>query len=199
MEITKALNLSNSCGGGCKQLKLENLSLTGRLCYLFMCMEKYFLACYPERNWEIVAKKMWQWTSVYWNEGCDRYSVVVPEYLFEFSDYEKTNTLVFDGMLSKKEYLELINLFTGLTMGNSEDVINKVLILPIEFNNECECTDFEDANIPTLIICNKMHHFLSVHNIPFPSISDVQNMTVDQRNGWGDFTDSEYLSIIIKP
>ena len=78
---------------------------------LFMCMEKYLITCYPERNWEIVAKKCWQWTSVYWNEGRDRYSIVVPEYLFEFPNYEKTNTLAFDGMLSKKEYLELTNLF----------------------------------------------------------------------------------------
>lgn len=179
-------------------MKLDNLSLTGRLCYLFMCIEKYLTICYPERNWEIVAKNIWQWTNVYWNEGCDRYSVVVPEYLFEFSDYEKTNTLVFDGMLSKGEYLELTNLFAGLTTGNSEDEINQVLILPIEFNNECECTNFEDANAPTLMILYKMHDFLSMHNIRFPSISNVQNMTVDQRNGWGNFIDSEYLSIIIK-
>lgn len=108
-------------------MKLDNLSLTGRLCYLFMC---------------IVAKKCWQWTSVYWNEGRDRYSIVVPEYLFEFPNYEKTNTLAFDGMLSKKEYLELTNLFAGLTTGNSEDELNQVLSLPIEFNNVCECTSF---------------------------------------------------------
>ena len=180
-------------------MKLDNLSLTGRLCYLFMCMEKYLITCYPERNWEIVAKKCWQWTSIYWNEGCDRYSIVVPEYLFEFPNYEKTNTLAFDGMLSKKEYLELTNLFTGLTTGNSEDELNQVLSLPIEFNNVCECTSFREANTPTLMILYKMQHFLSLHHISFPSISNVQNMTVDQKNGWGNFIDSEYLSIIIKP
>ena len=179
-------------------MKLDNLSLTGRLCYLFMCIERYLTVCYPERNWEIVAKKCWQWTNVYWNEGCDRYSVVVPEYLFEFNDYEKNNTLVFDGMLSQDEYLELVNLFTGLTTGNANDEINQVLLLPIEFNNECECADFKDANTPTLMILYKMQHFLSLHNISFPSVINVQNMTVDQKNGWGDFIDSEYLSIIIK-
>lgn len=179
-------------------MKLDNLSLTGRLCYLFMCIEKYLAICYPERNWKIAAKKFWQWTNVYWNEGCERYSVVVPEYLFEFSDYEKSNALVFDGMLSEEEYLELTNLFAGLTTGNSEDEINQVLILPIEFNNECECANFEDANTPTLMILYKMHHFLSMHHIPFPSISNVQNMTIDQRDGWGNFINSEYLSIILK-
>lgn len=42
-----------------------------------------------------------------------------PVYLFEFDDYEKTNMLVFDGELSKEDYLELTNLFTGLTTGMS--------------------------------------------------------------------------------
>lgn len=179
-------------------MKLKDLSMTGRLCYLFMCIEKYLTTCYPERNWEPIAKKMWRWTSVYWDEGSDIYSVVVPGYLFEYSDYEKTNKLVFDEMLPREEYFELINLFAGLTSGESEDEINQVLLLPVQFNYECECTDFKNADIPTLQILDKMQHFLSIHNIPAPPISSVQNMTADQRNGWGDFVDSEYLSIIIK-
>ena len=177
--------------------ELKTLSLTGRLCYLFMCIEKYLTLCYPEREWILVAKRCWQWTNVYWNEGCDIYSAVVPEYLFEFDDYEKTNTLAFDGKLSQKDYLELTNLFAGLTTGNPEDEINQVLKLPIEFNNECECTDFNNADIPTLKILYKMLHFLSLHNISFPFVNDIQNMTVDQKNGWGNFIDSEYLSVII--
>lgn len=162
-----------------------------------MCIEKYLTQCYPERKWGLVAKRCWQWTNVYWNEGRDIYSAVVPEYLFEFDDYEKANTLAFDEKLSRKDYLELTNLFAGLTAGNPEDEINQVLMLPIEFNNECECTNFDNANIPTLKILDKMLHFLSLHNISFPSVNSVQNMTVDQKNGWGNFIDSEYLSIIL--
>lgn len=113
--------------------ELKTLSLTGRLCYLFMCIEKYLTLCYPEREWGVVAK--------------------------------------------------------------SE--INQVLMLPIEFNNVCECTNFDNADIPTLKILYKIQHFLSLHNISFPSVNSVQNMTVDQENGWGNFIDSEYLSIII--
>ena len=179
------------------ELELERLSLAGRLCYLFMCIEKYLTTCYPERDWALVAKKCWQWTNVYWNEGCDIYSAVVPEFLLEFDNYEKTNMLSFEGRLSEKDYLELTKLFAGLTTGNAEDEINQVLMLPIEFNNECECTDFEYADKPTLEILNRMLHFLSLHHISFPSVCSVQDMTVNQRNGWGNFIDSEYLSIII--
>lgn len=179
--------------------ELENLSLTGRLCYLFMCIERYLTTCYPERDWTPAAKRCWQWTNVFWDEGSDIYSTIVPEYLFEFDNYNETNMRSFDGMLSEKDYLELTNLFAGLTTGNPEDEINQVLKLPIEFNNECECTNFDAANIPTLKIIYKMQYFLSLHNISFPDISSIQNMTVKQQNGWGNFIDSNYLSIIIKP
>ncbi len=179
--------------------ELKNLSLTGRLCYLFMCIEKYLTQCYPERDWSLVAKRCWQWTNVYWDEGRDIYSVVVPEFLLEFDDYEKTNTRAFDGELSPEDYLQLTNLFAGLTTGNSEDEINQVLKLPIEFNDACEGSEFYSADIPTLKILYKMQHFLSLHNISFPSVNSVQNMTVDQENGWGDFIDGEYLSIILQP
>lgn len=133
--------------------ELKNLSLMGRLCYLFMCIEKYLTQCYPERDWSIVAKRCWQ----------------------------------------------LTNLFVGLTTGNSEDEINQVLKLPMEFNNACEDSEFYSADIPTLKILYKMKHFLSLHNISFPSLDSVQNMTVDQENGWGNFIDSEYLSVILQP
>ena len=29
----------------------KNLSLTGKLCYLFMCIEKYLVTCYPDKDW----------------------------------------------------------------------------------------------------------------------------------------------------
>ncbi|MDE6318273.1 MAG: hypothetical protein K2M22_00880, partial [Lachnospiraceae bacterium] len=57
--------------------ELKNISLTGRLCYLFMCIEKYLVSVYPDRDWMPVAKKCWQWTSVFWNEGCDEYDKIV--------------------------------------------------------------------------------------------------------------------------
>lgn len=101
--------------------------------------------------------------------------------------------------LSLEDYLQLTNLFAGLTTGNSEDEINQVLKLPIEFNDACEGSGFYSADIPTLKILYKMKHFLSLHNISFPSLDSVQNMTVDQENGWGNFIDSEYLSVILQP
>lgn len=178
------------------QKELKQLSLTGRLCYLFMCLEKYLTACYPDRDWTPVAKRCWQWTNVYWDEGCDIYSLVVPQYLFEFDNYKETNLRVFDGNITENDYLVLKNLYAGITMGNSEDEINQLLMLPIDFNNTCECTDFKDANEPTLMILYKAEQFLLSHNITVPPICKIKNMTVEKKNGWGDFFDSKYLSIM---
>ena len=48
--------------------ELKNISLTGRLCYLFMCIEKFLVSCYPDRDWTPAAKKCWQWRV----SGCQR-------------------------------------------------------------------------------------------------------------------------------
>lgn len=172
--------------------------MTGRLCYLFMCIEQYLVTCYPDRDWTPVAKRCWQWTKGYWNEGWDNYAPVVPEFLFEYDGYEEVNRLSFDGMLSEEDYWELIHLFSGLEVNHAENELNQVLMLPIEFGNECECTDFEQASRSTMAIFFKMQHILARHGISLPDISRVWHMRPDQKNGWGEFTDSEYLSVILK-
>ena len=93
----------------------KKLSLTGRFCYLFMCVETYLVTRFPERDWTPVAKRCWQWTEDYWDKGWDIYSAVIPEFLFEFEGYEKTNTGNYNGTLSEKDYQELTALFAGLT------------------------------------------------------------------------------------
>ena len=43
--------------------------------------------------------------------------------------------------------------------------IDEVLMLPIDFINECECTDFRCADEPTLAIMEKAQDILKKHNI----------------------------------
>lgn len=178
-------------------MDFKSISLTGRLCYLFMCIERYLISCYPERDWTPVAQRCWQWTNRYWNDGRDIYDQIVPEFLLEFDNYEETNNREFDGMLSYEDYITLTGLFNGITDGNPEDEINCVLWLPVDFNNECECTDFAYSNEPTLKIIDEMLEILRLRGISPPSIDNVANMTVEQKNGWGDFIDSSYLSVIL--
>ncbi len=180
-----------------KTTQFRNISLAGRLCYLFMCIEKYLVSCYPDRDWTCVAKKCWQWTNQYWNDGCDIYSHVVPEFLLEFAGYRETNEREFDGGLLEEDYLTLINLYKGITDGCGEAEIDEVLMLPIDFNNACEGTGFACADRPTLIILEQIQTILDAHNIEWPCIDKISDLTIDSKSGWGDFMDSEYLSIIL--
>ena len=176
----------------------KNISLTGRLCYLFMCIESYLSSCYPDRDWTLVAEKMWQWTSGYCNEGCDVYTQIIPDYLFEFDTYIETNEREFDGELSEEDYYTFVNLYEGITDGNSQDEINKLLMLPVDFNNECECTDFSYADTPTLNIISKAQSILYENGIEIPSKEKIEKFSVDEKGGWGDFFDSRYLSVLLK-
>lgn len=71
--------------------EFREISLTGRLCCLFMCIENYLIHGYPDRDWTPVAKRCWQWTNGWWNEGCDVYAQAVPEYLFQFDNYQESS------------------------------------------------------------------------------------------------------------
>ena len=174
----------------------KKLSLTGRFCYLFMCVETYLVTRFPERDWTPVAKRCWQWTEDYWDKGWDIYSAVVPEFLFEFEGYEKTNAGNYNGTLSEKDYQELTTLFAGLTTGNAKDEINQLLMLPIEFCNTCDGASLDYAFQETISVFRDMQQLLSKHDIPLPDMSKIKHMSA--WDGWGSFVDSKYLSIILK-
>lgn len=177
--------------------EFKNITLTGRLCYLFMCIEKYLVTCYPDKDWTCVAKKCWQWTNKYWNEGENIYAHVVPEFLLEFDNYRETNEREFDGELLKEDYLELVSLYKGITDGSGDAEIDEVLMLPVDFNNECEGTDFRYADESTLAILERAQDILKKHNIELPDIEKIINFKMDHRGGWGELVESEHLSIVL--
>ena len=176
----------------------KSISMTGRLCYLFMCIEKYLVSVYPERDWTIVAERLWQWTERYWNEAQEESDQVIPEYLMEFSTYEKTNKRCFDGELSRDLYNKLMELYNGITNGNSEDEINQVLFTTVEWGTVCEGAGFAEADSPTIGYLEWMESILQNHSIELPDRELVVNMTKDQKDGWGDFCNCRHLSIILK-
>ena len=189
---------------GNKELTMEttkeffnNISITGRLCYLFMCIEKYLTTLYPDRDWTPVSERLWAWTDNYWNEAQDNTDQIIPEYLFEFSTYERTNNRCFEGKLSKELYDTMLKLYDGITKGNSEDEINQVLFTTVEWGTVCEGSSFKGANAPTLNYLEWMESVLQKHSIELPDIEKVSSMTRDQKDGWGEFCDCKYLSIVL--
>lgn len=177
-------------------MKFKNISITGRLCYLFLCIEQYLIFCYPDRDWTIVSQKCWQWTNTYWNKACDEYCKIIPYYLLEFDTYEETNEKEFDGTLSQEEYHILRKLYDNIASGNKKEEINEMLLLPVLFNNACEGVCFAEADTSTTAILVKAESILVRHAIPFPDIEKITFLTVKQKGGWGDFIESEFLSIL---
>ena len=175
----------------------NNISMTGRLCYLFMCIEKYLTTLYPDRDWTPVSERLWSWTDHYWNEAQDNTDQIIPEYLFEFSTYERTNKRCFEGELSKEHYDTMLKLYDGITKGNSEDEINQVLFTTVEWGTVCEGSSFKGANAPTLNYLEWMESVLQKHSIEVPDREKVSSMTRDQKDGWGEFCDCKYLSIVL--
>jgi len=71
-----------------KDTRFENISMTGRLCYVFMCIERYLLTLYPDKDWTVVARKMWQWPKDTWSDGWWEYGDVVPGYILKYKNFE---------------------------------------------------------------------------------------------------------------
>lgn len=186
--------------------QLKRLTGTGRFCYLFLCIETYLINCYPEKDWTLVSKRMWQWTSDYWAYGWETYWVVVPECLLEYDSYEKA-AQDYDRRFAKtdfseEEYGALLHLFDGVSHGAAEDEINKVLLLPIDFCNDCG----EDPSCwmtPYLYeYFDKLKQILDAHHIPMPHVAEVEKLPICTKRTRGtrqSFGDTSSLSIILHP
>ncbi len=183
-----------------------NITMTGRLCYIFMCMEKYLVTLYPERDWTPVAKRMWQWTENWWDEAWYIYSIAVPEFIMEFDTYEETKEREYEGNLEKDDYEEMTALFRGITDGKGNDELCEVLMFPIDFGCICEGTCISGAEPYVAELIEEIETILKKHNISLPDKSVLQHFVYERGKpvawgekapGWGEFENTEYLSIIL--
>lgn len=184
----------------------HNITMTGRLCYIFMCIERYLTTLYPERDWTPVSKRMWQWTTHWWNESWDIYSQAVPEFILEFDTYEETNERSYEGNLDKDDYDEITALFRGITDGKGTDELCQVLMIPSDFGSICEGSCVEDAEPLVTELIEDIESILKKHNIPFPDRASLSHFEYERGKpvgreekepGWGDFENTEFLSIIL--
>ena len=65
---------------------LKTVSMNGRMAYSIMCVEKYLISIYPERDWNALARKMWDVTNMPWDDWSERFIEIIPQYLFEFDN-----------------------------------------------------------------------------------------------------------------
>ena len=79
----------------------SNINMCGRVCYLIMCIEKYLVTLWPERDWTVVSEHLWSWVSLEdWSVARELSDMVVPAFILEKPDYEQTNA-EYDGNYRK--------------------------------------------------------------------------------------------------
>lgn len=179
-----------------KYNKLLNVSMNGRMAYVIMCVERFLINKYPERDWTIVSKKMWKATSTNWADWAEMFSSVIPNVLLQYSEYNSDN---FSGSLSKDDFIKLKELYFGITKGiedDPDDELNYMLNKPFDMAMIYEGTVIGDGK-ESFSIIKKTEEILSRNGIELPDYTKVLFSSSNELNGWGNDFDGEFLSVIL--
>lgn len=181
-----------------KKYDFSNINMCGRVCYLIMCIEKYLVTLWPERDWSIVLEHLWPWVSSEdWSDARELSDMVIPEFILEKPDYEKTNA-VYDGKLPKELYDKLQEIYSGITAGAPDDEINIVIGSLGDFGNCCENTSFNGADQPVTELLEQIIGILEQHSIVPPDMKVLSDKSSNEHGGWGYPFDGKEYSIIMK-
>ena len=181
-----------------KRFIFSNINMHGRVCYLIMCIEKYLVNLWPEKDWSVVSEHLWSWVSLEdWSVARELSDMVVPAFILEKPDYEQTNA-EYDGKLPKDLYDKLLDLFAGITSGDPDDEINTVIGSLGEFGNCCEGTSFSGADQAVTELLDQIIGILEQHSIALPDIEFLSDKSLNGHDGWGDPFDGKAYSIIMK-
>ena len=176
--------------------RFDNVSMNGRMAYVIMCVESFLCTEHPDKQWNFIAKRMWDATSMNWGDWPDEYSVVIPDVLLQYDVYDADE---FNGVLTENEYNALKEVYTGITDGIEDDPtdeVNYMLNKPFEMAMVYEGTVIGDGH-ESIEIINETETILKKHGIPLPDYSKVLFSSITEKNGWGNDFDGRFLSVIL--
>lgn len=166
--------------------KLKSVSVAGRIAFIIMCIEKYLVTQYPEKDWTPLAEEMWKFNDSYWDEWLDSFVDLFPEYINEYNEFED-----YAGKYSRDTFR---NLYKDLKNND----VNKLLNLLDDFMGIYLYTrvwDGTESIFPKVI--EEIVSYLTKNNIPVPDVEKVSFSDFRQNDGFGDKFDGRYLSIIL--
>lgn len=178
--------------------RFNSVSMNGRMAYVIMCVEAFLVAKYPNRDWTLVSEFMWKATSTNWGEWPEEYSSVIPDVLLQYNEYDSDEL---GGSLSKKQFVALKKLYSGITEGledDPSDEVNYMLNKPYEMAMVYEGTAIGDGQ-ESLNIIYTAEHVLTKNGISLPDYKRIEFSSSDELNGWGNDFDGRFLSIILRP
>lgn len=168
---------------------IYTLSIRGRIAYVIMCFEKYVLAKYPRRNWAPVCDMMWRIcdSSDYIDNSAYRYMEIIPEYLYEFDNFQDAE---FD-YLTPEEY----KIFTTIIPSDDPDVetiMHSIYSIAMEY----AYTSIPPTAPDTIPYILKAEDCLKKSGLPLPDVSVLTQYT-DPVYWWGTPFDGRYLSTVV--
>lgn len=164
--------------------KLKSVSVAGRIAFILMCIEKYLVTQYPEKDWIPLAEEMWKFNDSYWDEWLYSFIDLFPECIDENDSFEEYT--------GKYSYDTFRNLYKDLR--NNE--LNEMLVLfncfmgIYLYTSVCDCTE---RMFPEVI--EEIISYLTKNNISVPDVEKVSFSDFRQNDGFGDKFDGRYLSI----
>lgn len=175
--------------------KMSSISMNGRMAYIILCIEKYLLQKYPDKDWKDLSCRMWRATSEPWDEWIDEFIEIIPQYLFEFDNYDESD---FEE-LSEEEYDYFVELYEGVSEGlcdNPSDKVNYMLNSLKELEEVYCYTSIPGIGKEAIDILAKVASVLVEENVELPDVSIVEFSAFVDKNGWGENFDGTNISLI---
>jgi hypothetical protein len=183
-----------------------------------MCIERYLVSLYPEKDWTPVARRMWNITTDMekFSEGSpgNSYREIVPSYIMKSYKYgygyEKVNSMVFEGKLEKEVYDEIRALYDGIYKGDPDEEINKIISLVYDTVYCCNLynSDFLHYDERTIKKCIEVDSLLIKNGIELPDMkllepfkfnrNRIEVRYAERKKAFGFGVDAQNLSVILK-
>ena len=164
-----------------------DVSIRGMVAYCILCLESYVLETYTNHDFGPVLRLAWDIVGPegYIDQNADRFMEAIPEYLFEFDDYEAAE---FDH-LTRREFDELRRL-----LDPEDSALNLVMH---RIYDVAMCYAYTAVKVPPMEAVDLVFDVISClkeHGMPLPDFELVRGFSFDEFHGWGVHISPEGLS-----
>lgn len=166
--------------------KLFSVSVAGRIAFIIMCIEKYCITQYPEKDWSPLSEHLWSFNDSYWDEWMYSFIDIIPECINKYDRFEKYT--------GKYSYDTFRNLYKDLKNND----LNEMLSLLNDFMGIYLYTrvcDITESMFPEVM--EEIVGYLTKNNISIPDVEKVSFSDFRENDGFGEKFDGRYLSVIL--
>ena len=156
----------------------NNISIRGRIAYGIMCFEEYVSTKYPDKDFAPVCTFMWNIVSDkdYIDVSAERYMEIIPEYLYEFDEYEKAGFefLTFDEFNAMRELVP-----------NNDEALNIIMYRIYDIAMEHACGAITPPAKASIDLLFDIIEQINNCGISLPRAELVDGFDFGESGGWG--------------